>query len=172
MVVKKDYLKKSKKIIILKSFKNAAKGAVLPFLIIASMLSMVQIMINSGNNMSGIPSAINLMAKTVEFSFLPFLAPLAGAFGAFMTGSVTTSNVMFGALFNTAALNMGFNTDIILSLLVVGASLGNMIALADILTAEAVIGEKNAERKIVKGVLAPCLICLFIVGVIGMVVLK
>ena len=163
---------KSKKIIILKSFKNAAKGAVLPFLIIASMLSMVQIMINSGNNMSGIPSAINLMAKTVEFSFLPFLAPLAGAFGAFMTGSVTTSNVMFGALFNTAALNMGFNTDIILSLLVVGASLGNMIALADILTAEAVIGEKNAERKIVKGVLAPCLICLFIVGVIGMVVLK
>lgn len=155
-----------------RSLRGAFKGAYLPFIIIASMLSMVQIMINSGSNLSGIPSAIDLIAQSIESYFLPFLIPFAGAFGALMTGSVTTSNVMFGALFNTAAMNMSLDAGIVLSLLVVGAGIGNMVALADILTAEAVVGEKNIERKIVKGVLVPCLICLFIVGVMGMVVLR
>lgn len=163
---------RSKKEIIYKSIKFAFSGAIIPFFVISSMLAMVQIMINSGNNLSGIPSAINLIAKTIETSFLPFFAPFAGAFGALMTGSVTTSNVMFGSLFNTTALSIGFDTSIILALLVVGAGIGNMIALADILTAEAVVGEKNAERRIVRGVLIPCLVCLTIVGIIGMIVLK
>lgn len=162
----------SKKESIRNSIKSALRGAYLPFLIIASMLSMVQIMINSGNNLSGISSAINLIAGGIESYLLPFFIPFAGAFGAFMTGSVTASNVMFGTLFNTASMNMNLDSAIVLSLLVVGGSVGNMIALADILTAEAMIGEKNVERKIVKGVLAPCLICLFVVGVIGMVVLR
>lgn len=155
-----------------RSLRGAFKGAYLPFIIIASMLSMVQIMINSGSNLSGIPSAIDLIAQSIESYFLPFLIPFAGAFGALMTGSVTTSNVMFGALFNTAAMNMSLDAGIVLSLLVVGAGIGNMVALADILTAEAVVGEKNIERKIVKGVLVPCLVCLFIVGIMGMVVLR
>lgn len=160
------------KIFIKNSLRVALNGAYLPFFIIASMLSMVQIMINSGNNLSGIPSAIDLIALSIESYLLPFFIPFAGAFGALMTGSVTTSNIMFGTLFNTAAVNMNLSSSIVLSLLVVGAGIGNMIALADILTAEAVIGEKNAERKIVKGILVPCLICLFIVGTIGMFVLR
>mgnify|MGYP001810107880 CR=1 FL=1 len=162
----------SKKEIIIKSFKLSFLGAIYPFLVIASMLSMVEIMKNSGNNLSGLPSAINIIAKAIESNLLPFFAPFAGAFGALLTGSVTASNVMFGTLFNTTALSVGFNQSIILALLVVGAGIGNMIALADILTAEAVVGQKNAERKILKGVLVPCLICLLIVGVIGIIILR
>jgi len=163
---------KSGKEIFKKSIKPALDGAIIPFLVISSMLAMVQIMINSGNNLSGIPSAINLIAKTIETSFLPFFAPFAGAFGALMTGSVTASNIMFGSLFNTTAISIGLDTNITLALLVVGAGLGNMIALADILVGEAVVGEKNSEIKIVKGVLIPCLICLTIVGIVGMIVLN
>jgi len=163
---------KNKKQIITKFLKPAFLGAIIPFFVIASMLVMVEIMKNSGNNLSGLPSAINIIAKAIESQFLPFFAPFAGAFGAFLTGSVTASNVMFGTLFNTTALSIGFNTTIILALLVVGAGIGNMIALADILTAEAVVGEKNVERKILKGVLIPCLTCLFIVGIIGIIILR
>lgn len=163
---------KTKKETIIKSVKGAFSAAIIPFFVIAAMLSMIQLMINSGNNFSGIPSAISLIAKTIESYFLPFFAPFAGAFGAMMTGSATSSNVMFGSLFSSATINMGLNTSIILALLVVGAGIGNMIALADILTAEAVIGEKNAERKIVKGVIIPCIICLLIVGIIGMIILR
>lgn len=150
--------------------KTAFKGAYVPFLTISSMLVMVQIMINAGHNLSGIISPISLLAKSIATSLLPFIAPFAGAFGSFMTGSVTTSNVMFGSLFNTAAASMNMSSAIVLALLVVGAGIGNMIAMADIMTAEAVIGEKNAERKIIKGVIVPCLICLAIVAVLGMIV--
>lgn len=162
---------KVKKITISNSIKLAIKGAAIPFLVIASMLAMVEIMKNSGQNLSGLPSAINIIARAIETNALPFFAPFAGAFGALLTGSVTASSVMFGALFNTTAISIGFSQSIILALLVVGGGIGNMVALADILTAEAVIGEKNAELKILKGVLVPCLVCLVIVGIVGMLVL-
>jgi lactate permease len=162
---------KSKIEIFGKSVKSAIKGAIPPFLVIASMLTMVEVMKNSGYNLSDIPSAINIIAHALESRLLPFFTPFAGSFGAFMTGSVTASNVMFGSLFNTTAISMGINSSIILALLVVGAGIGNMVALADILTAEAVIGEKNVEIKIVKGVLIPCVTCLILVGIIGMIIL-
>ena len=157
-------------------FKNSAKlsfkRALSPFIVIASMLAMVQIMINSGINISGVPSAVNIIAGLFETKLLPFFAPFIGAFGGFMTGSVTVSNIMFGTLFNTAASNLGLNVAVILSLAVVGASAGNMIALADILTAEAVVGVKNKERQILKGVIIPCLTYLILVGIIGVILFK
>ncbi|MCX6754706.1 MAG: L-lactate permease, partial [Candidatus Nomurabacteria bacterium] len=139
------------------------------FFVVFSMLAMVQIMINSGNNTSGFVSALSLITKSFETSWLPFFAPFIGAFGAFMTGSVTVSNIMFGHLFVVASSNLLLNTSAILSLGVVGAAAGNMIALADILTAEAVTGIKNGEVKVLKGVMIPCLIHLSIIGIIGLI---
>ncbi|MFA6515026.1 MAG: L-lactate permease [Candidatus Paceibacterota bacterium] len=157
--------------VFLSSVKKAFKGAIHPFIVVFSMLAMVQIMINSGNNYSGLLSAITLMTEGFETSLLPFFTPFIGAFGAFMTGSVTVSNIMFGHLFSNAATNLFMNPSIILSLGVVGAAAGNMIALADILTAEAVTGMKNSEVKVLKGVIVPCLIYLSIIGIIGIIVL-
>jgi lactate permease len=163
---------KEKGEIIKSSIKKALKGAAHPFLVVFSMLAMVQIMINSGNNYSGLLSAISLMTKSFETALLPLFAPFIGAFGAFMTGSVTVSNIMFGHLFNMAATNLSLNTSIILALGVVGAAAGNMIALADILTAEAVTGTKNSEVSVLKGVIVPCVILLSVLGIIGLIVLK
>jgi len=64
------------------------------------------------------------------------------------------------------------NTSIILSLGVVGAAAGNMIALADILTAEAMTGVKNGEVQVLKGVIIPCLLYLTILGIVGYIVIK
>ena len=158
--------------IILTSIKSGFKGAIPPFLIVFSMLAMVQIMINTGNNYSGISSAINTITEMFDTELLPFFTPFIGAFGAFMTGSVTVSNIMFGNLFNIAATHLSFNNNFILSLGVTGAAAGNMIALADILTAEAVTGMKNSERQVLKGVIIPCFIYLSILGIIGLVMVK
>lgn len=161
---------RSKKEIIRDSFKVALNGSIGPFLVIVSMLAVVQIMINSGQNTSGLNSAISIIAKFFETSFLPFFAPFIGAFGGFITGSVTVSNILFGNLFYTASSGIHFNPQIMLSLGVVGAGAGSMIALADILTAEAVAGVKNSELHILKGVFLPCLIYLILVGLIGILV--
>jgi lactate permease len=152
------------------SIKKAWNGTIHPFFVVFFMLAMVQIMINSGNNLSGISSAISLITKSFETNLLPFFAPFIGAFGAFMTGSVTVSNIMFGHLFSIAATNLSLNPNIILSLGVVGAAAGNMIALADILTAEAVTGLKNSEVSVLKGVMIPCLIILSVIGIIGLII--
>lgn len=159
-----------KKKIIYNSIRKAFNGAINPFFVVFSMLAMVQIMINSGNNESGILSAISLITHGFETLWLPFFAPFIGAFGAFMTGSVTVSNIMFGNLFSIASNNLSLNTSLILALGVVGAGAGNMIALADILTAEAVTGLKNSEIPVLKGVIVPCLTYIFIVGVLGIII--
>jgi lactate permease len=163
---------KEKGEIIRSSIKKAVKGAIRPFFVVFSMLAMVQIMINTGNNYSGLLSAISLMTKSFETALLPLFTPFIGAFGAFMTGSVTVSNIMFGHLFNMAATNLSLNTSVVLALGVVGAAAGNMIALADILTAEAVTGTKNGEVSVLRGVIVPCLILLLILGIIGLIILK
>jgi lactate permease len=156
--------------IIKSSIKNAWRGAVTPFFVVFLMLAMVQIMINSGNNGSGLLSAINYITKILDTTLLPFFVPFVGAFGAFMTGSVTVSNIMFGHLFSAAATHLSINSSIILALGVVGAAAGNMIALADILTAEAVTGLKNSEVSVLRGVIIPCLIYLSIIGIIGIII--
>ena len=143
------------------------KGAIGPFLVIISMLAMVQIMISSGQNYSGLPAAITLIAKGFETTLLPFFAPFIGAFGAFITGSVTVSNIMFGNFFSTAATHLGFSVATMLALGGVGAAAGNMIALSDILAAEAVARVKNSERQVLRGVIIPCLIYLLLLGIIG-----
>lgn len=160
---------KSKKEILKDSIKVGIKGALPAFLVIVSMLAMVQVMINSGQNTSGLPSAIIIIAQFFETPFLPFFAPFIGAFGGFITGSVTVSNILFGHLFYTAGSSLGFNSQSILALGVTGAAAGNMIALADILTAEAVVGVKNAEREILKGVFFACFVYLLLIGLIGII---
>lgn len=159
---------RSKKKTIVSLSAKAFMGALSPFLVIASMSVLVQLMINSGQNSSGLPAAITLVAKVFETSFLPFFAPFIGAFGSFITGSATISNIMFGNFFNTAAIFLGIKVPVILSLAVVGAAAGNMIALSDMLAGQAVLGLKNQERQILKKVFVPCFLFLLIVGVIGL----
>lgn len=162
------YMWKSQMKVLSDSIKVGLSEAIGPFLVIVSMLAMVQVMINSGQNTTGLPSAITIIAQFFETSLLPFFAPFIGAFGGFITGSVTVSNILFGNLFSMASLPLGFNPQAILSLGVVGAAAGNMIALADILTAEAVVRVKNQELDILKGVFIPCMTYLILVGLIGM----
>lgn len=159
-----------RKELLVDSFKNALSRTWEPFLVIASMSIIVQLIINSGNNLSGLPSLLQLISKGFEVSFLPFLSPFVGAFGSFLTGSATISNIMFGNFLNTASQIMKFNTAIILALELVGGAAGNMIALADIIAAEAVVGLKNKTVDVLKGVIIPCLIYLTIVGLIGLLI--
>lgn len=150
--------------------REAFYGTLNPFFVILSMSVLVQLMALSGENYSGTTAAISLLAKAFETSWLPFFVPFISAFGSFVTGSATVSNIMFGDFFAVASTTLGFSLRLILSLAVVGGAAGNMVALADMLSGEAVVGLKNEERKIFKGVIIPCLTYLILVGVVGMII--
>lgn len=153
------------------SLKLALKRSIEPFLIIAFMSVVSQVMVNSFNNPVGLPSMIGFLAVNVKNILLPLWAPIVGAFGSFLTGSATVSNLMFGNFLAVAAKDLGFGVDKILALALVGGAAGNMIALADIIAAEAVVGLKNDERKILKGVIIPCAIYIGLVGLIGLLII-
>ncbi|MDD5430825.1 MAG: L-lactate permease [Candidatus Pacebacteria bacterium] len=157
--------------IALQSVKIAFKSALEPLFVIASVSIVVQLMINSGQNLSGLPSSIALIAKNFETTLLPLWTPFISAFGCFITGSATVSNLMFGNFLNFASQAINMNSAKILALALVGGAAGNMIALADMLAAEAVVGLKNQERAVLKGVIIPCLIYLILTGIIGMLII-
>lgn len=140
-----------------------------PFVIIAMMSSIAQLMINSSNNLTGTKSMLDLIARVFETNLLAFFAPFIGAFGAFITGSITVSNIMFGNLFKTASENLGLNTSLVLASGLVGAAAGNMIALADLLVAETVAGLGDKTKEILKGVIVPCLIYITLVGLSALI---
>lgn len=141
---------------------DSFKRSLEPFFIIALMSGLAQIMINSGQD--------DVLAQGLRTAALPLIAPFLGAFGSFMTGSATLSNIMFGGLLSKAAIDVGMIPVVILSLELVGAAAGNMIALADILPAMAVVNLKGSERSVLKRVIIPCLIYVTLVGLIGLLV--
>ncbi len=145
-----------------KMMKNSLLRSLEPFLVVMVMSALAQIMINSGQS--------DTLAQGLKTLALPLIAPIIGAFGSFMTGSATLSNIMFGGLLAKAAVDIGISSAIILSLQLVGAAAGNMIALADIMPALAVVNLSGKEREIIKRVIIPCLIYVFLVGAIGLLV--
>jgi lactate permease len=79
---------------------------------------MVRILINSGVNMSDLPSMPIAMATWVADAvggIYPMLAPAVGALGAFLAGSNTVSNMMFAQFQFGVAEALGMSTALIWS---------------------------------------------------------
>lgn len=148
-------------------FHQSAKSSLQPFLIIFFMSALVQILSLSEFNTSGLTSMLNSLVIIIKNIGVPIITPFIGMFGSFITGSATISNIMFGSLLSKASLDLSLNPIIILSLQLAGASIGNMIALSDMITAEVVVGLKNHESQLLRHLLPYCLFLVFILSLIG-----
>jgi lactate permease len=131
------------------------------FLVLFPSLAITQLMLNSGQQM---PSMIEVLAGIFEKAgkVYPVFSPFIGVLGAFISGSTTVSNIIFGSVQNTAALSLGMQPEIILSLQLAGASLGNAVCLFNIIAAAAVAGISDYSqilRKNLLPVFLACLIC-------------
>lgn len=119
---------------------------------------MVQIMMNSGVNTSGMDSmllvAAQAMADLTGPAF-PVISPIIGILGAFISGSCTVSCVMFTPLqFNTALL-IGVDPLYTCSLQCAGGALGNMICINNVVSVSATTGATGQEWKIISVNLIP-----------------
>lgn len=63
----------------------------------------------------------------------PFLSPFIGALGAFMTGSNTNSNVVFGSLQSETAIALGLSLALILATQTAGGAVGSLFAPAKVI---------------------------------------
>ncbi len=118
---------------------------------------------------------IYLLAEGVSRTFgsvYPFFAPWIGLLGAFMTGSNTNSNVVFGVLQQQTAELTGLGAAVILAAQTTGGALGSMIAPAKILVGCSTIGLAGKEGPVLRATLKYGLIITAFFGVFTMLVVR
>jgi lactate permease len=108
--------------------------------------------INSG--MLGLLSEIT--ANTTGQMF-PFFSGFIGAFGAFIAGSNTVSDILFGLFQFQAAQQIGAPTQIIVAAQAVGGAIGNLIAIHNVVAALTVVGLIGEEGRVIRLELIPVL---------------
>ena len=146
-----------------------------PFLTLIVILIFVKLFIYSGENLAGylsMPLILTLSLVNLTQSFWPIFAPLVGIFGAFLTGSATVSNILFANIQANAALLLQIDPKLILSLQGIGGSLGNMIAIHNIIAVLAVMGLIGKEAILIRRNLLPVLTIGLLLGIIGFILSK
>ncbi len=141
-----------------------------PALIIFCTATIMQIMMNSGVNTSGLSSMVEYGFDRLQTAWLPLYAPLVGALGGFVAGSTTLSNVIFGSIQAYSASVVGYSTVAILALQVVGATGGNIMSLTNVIAAVSTVDAKREEGHIMLSLVAPVALYLGAVLLIGIAV--
>jgi len=101
---------------------------------------------------------------------LILIAPLAGTLGSFMTGSATVSNLLCAPFLISACALTGADPGLVLGLQLVGAGVGNMISLQNLVAVQATVGLVNQETAMLAKLWRPCLCYLIATTAIGCLV--
>lgn len=144
-------------------------------LALGSSVPMVRVFIHSGSNDSGLTAMPLALADTavsyVQGSW-PVFAPFMGALGSFVSGSSTFSNMMFSGLQSQAASTLQLDQALILALQLLGSNAGNMICVANVVAAAAVVNLVGKEGQIIRATVVPMFLYCLIIGIIGLVISK
>lgn len=135
-------------------------------------VAMAQIMMHSGNNpqeLEGmLPSLATASVQMVGRAF-PLISPWIGAFGSFLSGSNTVSNILFSGYQYQVAENLDLSRTLMLALQSTGAAVGNMITIHNVVAVLAVVGALGQEGLVIKRNLLPLFLYLILVGILGLV---
>ena len=133
-------------------------------------VSMSQVMIRSATNPAGQPGMMEALSRALADragGALALVAPWLGALGAFMTGSSTSSNILFAALQHDAAAAVGLSRTLVVALQNVGSGVGNMTSVLNIAAVSGVLGLRAREGDLLRRLLVPTAILLALVGLAG-----
>ncbi len=115
---------------------------------------------------SGMIASISLMFVTVTGSFYPLFAPLLGSIGTFVTGSGTSSSVLFGGLQAETSTALNLNQAWISASNTAGAITAKMISPQSIAVAVAAVQLQGKESVLLKGTFKYYVLFLLIVGIL------
>jgi lactate permease len=133
-----------------------------PLLTIAIMLSLGYV-----TRYGGTDATLGL-AFTKTGWLYPFFAAYLGWLGVALTGSDTSSNVLFGSLQKITAQQLGLNPILITTANSTGGVMGKMIDAQSIVVATASTGQQGAEGKILRFVFWHSVVLAALMGVIVM----
>jgi lactate permease len=137
-----------------------------PSVTLVGALIMVQLMTLGGDRAQAM--IIGRTFATVVGKSWPFFAPVLGALGAFFAGSATISNLTFAGIQDSIARTLGFERTSILALQSVGAALGNMVAISNIVAVGSILGLVDQEGFVLKRMAIPLLVYALVAGLSGL----
>lgn len=136
-------------------------------LTIVSVLATAKVM-----GYSGMISDIAALIVAVTGSFYPLVAPLIGSIGTFVTGSATSSSVLFTGLQVQTAHTLGMNDVWLAAANTVGSTAGKIISPQSIAIAVAATGTVGKESRILNGSMKYFILFIVLYGVIAFLGLR
>lgn len=153
------------------SAKSAGAVALKALVALAASLVTVRIFLHSGTNAAALEAMpivlAELMARAAGGAW-PFFAPWLGALGAFIAGSATFSNMLFGGVQQAIAAAQALDARSILALQALGAAAGNMICVHNVVAAAAVVDLIGREGAIIRRTILPMTVYLLLLGALAM----
>ena len=143
--------------VFIKTVKQLTKSA----LTVIAIVSLAKIM-----GYSGMIVSIATVLVMVTGSFYPFFAPMLGTLGTFVTGSDTSSNILFGPLQIEVAEAIGVDPYWLAAANTSGATGGKMISPQSIAVATSATGLIGQEGTIFKSTVKFCLGYVFVLGIL------
>jgi lactate permease len=154
------------------AWRETASQIAAPAATLVVAVSMTQVMIQSATNLIGQPGMMQALSEVVARgagAALPAVAPWIGALGAFMTGSNTSSNVLFSVLQHDAAADVGVSRTLAVALQNIGGGVGNMVAVLNIAAICGVLRITGMEGTILRRTLVPTVILASLAGAAGLI---
>lgn len=108
------------------------------------------ISLSSIMDFSGMISELGIALAAVTGSFYPLFAPTIGCLGTFLTGSDTSSNILFGKLQASVGNTIGVDPSWLAAANTAGATGGKIISPQSIAVATSAIGQQGKEGEIMK----------------------
>ncbi|WP_243546948.1 L-lactate permease [Pseudodesulfovibrio tunisiensis] len=154
-----------------KAWGDAFKALKNPTIAMLFAVAMVEIFKQSGNNpmdYQSMPLSMADASAAIVGNAWPAFASFVGALGSFITGSATVSNLLFGEFQYGVASSLGISHEIIVAIQSVGAAMGNMICVHNIVAASATVGLVGMEGLILRRTFPPLMLYGIVVGTVGM----
>ncbi|MDU1904977.1 MAG: lactate permease LctP family transporter [Dysgonomonas sp.] len=108
------------------------------------------IALSSTMDFSGMIYVLGVALALATGSLYPLFAPAIGCIGTFLTGSDTSSNILFGKLQANVAQNIGVDNSWLAAANTAGATGGKIISPQSIAVATSAIGQQGKEGEIMK----------------------
>ncbi|HAK40484.1 MAG TPA: hypothetical protein DCM24_01620 [Synergistaceae bacterium] len=121
---------------------------------------------------SGMTERIAQGVASMTGSFYPLFAPFIGILGAFITGSNTNSNVIFGSFQKTIAETMQVNPVAMSGVQSIGGSVGCAVGPTQVLLGTSSVGLQGKESDVYKILVTKVLLLGLILGILNIVILR
>lgn len=155
------------------AIRNIAPAVIALWFAVATVMVMQKsgapIVLDATTAPDGMLQILSTATADLTGAAFPFFSPFIGAFGAFIAGSNTVSDILFGLFQFEAAQSIGAPTQIIVASQAVGGAIGNLVAIHNVVAALTVVGLIGEEGRVIRLELIPVLYYGVFAGILTMI---